>query len=236
MTTAMITFKYQGNGVVFDSTEKMWNLTEMHRAVGSPKNKAPYEWLRQQQAQEYITALAEQETTGLNRSFVETREGRNGGTWAHWQIAAAYAHYLDARFYLQWNEWAMERAQQIASGDGAAPLARVVALEERVAVLEVRGWHQLASGQATHPVGAIVGHLVITGNPDDRLTGSEIATALAARGIIVAATQRGAEVIIAQVLRRLGARCTRPCMQGTASRRRTWFGVRLVAETPEEGQ
>ena len=123
-----------------------------------------------------------------------------------------------------------------ASGEGAAPLARVVALEERVAVLEGRGWHQLASGQATHPVGAIVGHLVITGNPDDRLTGSEIATALAARGIIVAATQRGAEVIIAQVLRRLGARCTRPCMQGTASRRRTWFGVRLVAETPEEGQ
>ena len=139
MTTAMITFKYQGNGVVFDSTEKMWNLTEMHRAVGSPKNKAPYEWLRQQQAQEYITALAEQETTGLNRSFVETREGRNGGTWAHWQIAAAYAHYLDARFYLQWNEWAMERAQQIADGDGAAPLARVVALEERVAVLEGAG-------------------------------------------------------------------------------------------------
>ncbi len=81
-----------------------------------------------------------------------------------------------------------------------------------------------------------MGNLVITGNPDDRLTGSEIATALAARGIIVAATQRGAEVIIAQVLRRLGARCTRPCMQGTASRRRTWFGVRLVVETPEEGQ
>ena len=52
----------------------------------------------------------------------------------------------------------------------------------------------------------------------------------------VAATQRGAEVVIAQVLRHLGARCTRPCMQGTASRRRTWVGVRLMAENPEEGQ
>ncbi len=64
------------------------------------------------------------------------REGRNGGTWAHWQIAAAYAHYLRPDFYLQWNEWAMERAQQIATGAGAAPLARVAALEARVAVLE----------------------------------------------------------------------------------------------------
>ena len=90
--------------------------------------------------------------------------------------------------------------------------------------------------QARTTVGAILDCIEITGDEHDRLTGSEIATALAARGIIVAATQRGAEVIIAQVLRRLGARCTRPCMQGTASRRRTWFGVRLVVETPEEGQ
>ena len=132
----MITFEYAGSHVVFDPAAKMWNLTEMHQASGSPRQKGPSFWLNGQQAKDLIAALEVRETTGNPCSFVETREGRSGGTWAHWQIAAAYAHYLRPDFYLQWNEWAMERAQQIATGDGAAPLARVAALEARVAALE----------------------------------------------------------------------------------------------------
>jgi hypothetical protein len=27
--------------------------------------------------------------------LVKTKKGRNGGYWAHWQIALAYAKYLD---------------------------------------------------------------------------------------------------------------------------------------------
>ena len=148
MTTDMITFEYEGSQVAFDPAEKMWNLTAMHRAAGGISHKRPSEWLQQAQTRELLDALAEEEklagipaslapeTVCLAHSFVVTREGRNGGTWAHWQIAAAYSHYLDARFYLQWNRWAMERAQQIADGEGAAPLARVAALEERVSALE----------------------------------------------------------------------------------------------------
>ena len=117
-----------------------------------------------------------------------------------------------------------------ASGDGAVPVARVVALEARVAVLEGRGRHQLVTVQA-RTTGAILDCIEITGDEHDRLTGSEIAAQLVARGIVVAATQRGAEVVLAELLRRLGARRIRPSLHGTASRRRTWVGVRMVVDT-----
>ena len=138
----MITFEYAGSHVVFDPAAKMWNLTEMHQAAGSEPSKAPRYWLRQEQARGLIETLAARSNVMQDHiwddenGLVQTRWGNNGGTWAHWQIAAAYAHYLRPDFYLQWNEWAMERAQQIATGDGAAPLARVAALEARVAALE----------------------------------------------------------------------------------------------------
>lgn len=166
----LVVFEFEGREVAFDPAARMWNLTAMHRAVGASKHKAPAEWLRQQQTQEFMTALAERETTGnpdevegsetmlnshsltgaddvktmgIDRSlvgaegweaighlgrFVTAREGRSGGTWAHWQIAAAYAHYLDPHFYLQWNEWAMDRM----TGRSAV----ISSLEARVTALE----------------------------------------------------------------------------------------------------
>lgn len=60
---------------------------------------------------------------------IETRTGNSGGTWAHWQIAAAYAHYLDPAFYLTWNEWAVAHIT-------GAPAAPATDLEARVAALE----------------------------------------------------------------------------------------------------
>jgi hypothetical protein len=133
----LIVFEYQGEQVAYDPADQMWNLTAMHRASGGDPAKAPAQWSRLSQAQEFIAALAEELTVRKSHSLVVTREGRNGGTWAHWQIAAAYAHYLNPRFYLQWNRWAMERKQQI---DGrAAPgdlLAQIAELARRVAVLE----------------------------------------------------------------------------------------------------
>ena len=136
MSNELITFDYQGQSVAFDPTARMWSLTEMHQASGSPKNKEPGQWLRGAQACELMTALDARETMGNSHSIsvlVETREGRNGGTWAHWQIAAAYAHYLRPDFYLQWNEWAMERVT--GQGQGV-DVARFTALEARVAALE----------------------------------------------------------------------------------------------------
>lgn len=130
--TELVVFDYQGAAVAFDPSVRMWSLTAMHQASGGVSHKRPSEWLRQAQTRELLGALDEEEKlAGIPASLVETREGRNGGTWAHWQIAAAYAHYLDPRFYLQWNRWAMERV----TGQ-VAPSADLAALEARVAALE----------------------------------------------------------------------------------------------------
>ena len=99
-TTELISFDYEGQRVAFDPMARMWSLTEMHRAAGGVSHKRPSEWLQQAQTRELLTALAEKEKlAAIPASFVVTREGRNGGTWAHWQIAAAYAHYLRPDFY-----------------------------------------------------------------------------------------------------------------------------------------
>lgn len=148
MSNELITFDYQGQSVAFDPTARMWSLTEMHQASGSPKNKEPGQWLRGAQAGELIAALESRVNMGISHNsfvLVETRRGVNGGTWAHWQIAAAYAHYLRPDFYLQWNEWAMERV----TGQGQG-VDRFTALEARVAALEgTRGRQELATPQGS---------------------------------------------------------------------------------------
>lgn len=132
----LIIFEYGGEQVAFDPAAEMWNLNAMHQAAGDDPNKAPRFWLRQAQTQELLAALADELTVSQDHSFVTTREGRNGGTWAHWQIAAAYAHYLNPKFYLQWNRWAMERYQQLATATPDDTRARLVSLEARVEALE----------------------------------------------------------------------------------------------------
>lgn len=135
----LVEFRADGPVVRFDPQAKMWSLTEMHQAAGANPSKEPSRWLRGAQAQELITALSGQ----LNRrnspiwtaeDLVQARRGNDGGTWAHWQIAAAYAHYLDPHFYLQWNEWAMER---VTGGAQPAP-AQLAALESRLAAVEAQ--------------------------------------------------------------------------------------------------
>lgn len=144
----LIVFEYQGERVAYDPRNKMWNLTEMHQAARSDPNKAPAQWLRHPQTAEYLAALVAKygsqpyldmpprpeggrigqvelrdwalqiKDLAAQAGLIETRRGSNGGTWAHWQIAVAYAKLLNPHFHLQWNEWAMERQQQLV---GAAP-------------------------------------------------------------------------------------------------------------------
>lgn len=134
--TDLVVFDYQGAAVAFDPSAKMWNLNAMHQAAGGLSHKRPHEWMKRDQTREFIEALA-RKLPAQGGSLVVTREGRSGGTWAHWQLAAAYAHYLNPEFYIQWNEWAMERA----TGQ-EAPSAELAALEARVAALEGRRAHR----------------------------------------------------------------------------------------------
>lgn len=95
-------------------------LTDMWRAAGSRNGKQPYEWLRQDGTKVFVEYL---ETTGLARSLTKTTEGRNGGTWAHWQIGMAYAKYLSPKFHVWCNS--VVRAHMLGRVAPAVPASFV---------------------------------------------------------------------------------------------------------------
>ena len=69
------------------------NLTVMWRAAGAPASNPPTEWQRQAQAADFIYSIAD--TMGEADGFpIWTKGGRDGGTWARWQIGITYAEYL----------------------------------------------------------------------------------------------------------------------------------------------
>lgn len=96
---------YNGYDVFFDPQTEMGSLTTMWEACGKPSTKRTNDWLEGAQAKDLLFVLAENLNTEIS-CILEKRPGRNGGTWAHWQIATVYAHYLDPHFYLWWNEQA----------------------------------------------------------------------------------------------------------------------------------
>jgi hypothetical protein len=91
------------NGVTVEAHgDGMYCLTDMWKAVGSPANKSPYEWSRFGGA-EFIASTAAALNTGKSRIYKPGR-GKHGKTFAHWQIALAYAKYLSHDFHRYVNE------------------------------------------------------------------------------------------------------------------------------------
>ena len=123
-------------GTVIRKRGPMLNLTDMWRAADSPANRRPAQWLaldETAQFRAYLNSrLAEAELRpgsnvvqddicaappdGLTRAV----RGTGGGTWAHWQLAIAYARYLSPAFHLWCNEvlrTVMEQPDLVAPKD-----------------------------------------------------------------------------------------------------------------------
>jgi hypothetical protein len=80
------------------------SLTDLHRAAGGADNQRPYEWLRLPHTMAFMATVAEKLNTGPSH-ILETKRGRGvGGTYAHWQIALAYAKYLSPELHMAVNE------------------------------------------------------------------------------------------------------------------------------------
>jgi hypothetical protein len=96
-----LAFSYRGFDFAFDD-RRFINLTAMWKATGSPANKDPREW-RRQEGKGFIADLARSLNVGLTHIIVGDR-GRGGATHAHWQISIAYAKYLSHEFHRVVNE------------------------------------------------------------------------------------------------------------------------------------
>lgn len=114
----------------------MLNLTDMWRAAGGDDSRRPADWLAQEDAKRFraytrwrwpdsaAPAADPHGRGGPNAShagiwrfdadgLVAAARGNGGGTWAHWQLALAYAKYLSPAFHAWCNQVvrdAMERS------------------------------------------------------------------------------------------------------------------------------
>ena len=115
----------------------MLSLTSMWMARGKPANRAPFEWSRlpstKRLIDEFDREYRDQSITGLSRNTLQTNRGNSetAGTWAHKEIALAYAAYLSPSFHL----WVLRVAlKQMETGgppaDGRArPMGEIFAGE-----------------------------------------------------------------------------------------------------------
>lgn len=104
------------NGVEIRDQSEMLSLTDMWKAAGSPENREPYNWARKEGAA-FVDAVTIAQNLPVEQVLVK-RQGRNGGTMAHWQIALAYAKYQSPEFHMWCNEVVrahMEGTKQVAN-------------------------------------------------------------------------------------------------------------------------
>lgn len=111
------------NGTAIHQREEMVSLTDMWKASGAEEKNRPTQWARTDTGQRFIAFITA--TYKLEDSQVwDTRRGRHGGgSWAHWQIALAYAQFLSPEFHAWGNTAIRERME------GRAESARQEELE-----------------------------------------------------------------------------------------------------------
>ena len=106
---------------------EMMNLTDMWKAAGKPSGRAPADWREVTTTIEFVEHFAL--TAGGAGNLFVTRQGRSGGTFAHWQIGLAYAKYLSPGFHMGCNTVAREKMRAMAAdASRVAPQASIVAI------------------------------------------------------------------------------------------------------------
>lgn len=79
------------NGEVIRDRDEMLSLTDMWKAAGAPDGRAPADWSALTTTREFVEVVSATHNAGF--PGIIAKKGKNGGTWAHWQIALAYAKY-----------------------------------------------------------------------------------------------------------------------------------------------
>lgn len=110
------------NGAIISDRQEMLSLTDMWKAAGSDPQKAPAQWQRLPQAIEFIDHVADIVGKSHNNLILGLKRK---GTYAHWQIALAYAKYLSPEFHMWCNTVVRERME----GQAAAPVLAPDVLE-----------------------------------------------------------------------------------------------------------
>lgn len=100
--------KIEYNGIIVTERDEMLSLTDMWRAAGADESKRPAEWLRQPATVEFVECVT---AANMGITHIKSRRGSGGGTFGSWQVALAYAKYLDPQFHMLCNEVVRERME-----------------------------------------------------------------------------------------------------------------------------
>lgn len=111
----IIKHQFNGMDISFEGKEKV-SLTDMWKASGSVETQHPKFWLGNDEPKRFMNKLAE--NLNVTPSYLlNVKRGKYGGTWAHWQIALAYAQYLSPEFHMFINQCFVNYAKEEASPD-----------------------------------------------------------------------------------------------------------------------
>lgn len=93
---------YQGQPI--HERGEMLSLTDMWRAAGGTDSQRPAKWLEIDATQQFVEYLKSTVRTGDSELIQALNESGTWHTWAHWQIAMAYAKYLSPEFHSWCNQ------------------------------------------------------------------------------------------------------------------------------------
>ena len=93
MNNNVICLEYKGFEVGF-SGDGWFNATIAAERFG----KCVDHWLKSQETKEYIEALSSHLNTPKRGDLIQTKRGKNGGTWLHPKLAVAFARWLSPDF------------------------------------------------------------------------------------------------------------------------------------------
>ncbi|AHD09997.1 KilA-N domain-containing protein [Phaeobacter gallaeciensis] len=111
-------------GVAIREKGEMLSLTDMWKAAGSTENKEPYNWARFE-GRAFIDAVAVSQNLS-EAQVLTSKRGKNGGTFAHWQIGIAYAKYLSHDFHMWGNQAIREKMEGVVQHLPADVLEQIV--------------------------------------------------------------------------------------------------------------
>jgi len=98
-------FEYHGNQITFSNENGiMANATEMAK----PFSKRPTDWIKTQQASEFIETLSRVKNIVLADLVIVKNGGNNNGTWLHQEVLIEFARWLSPEFSIWCNDRIME--------------------------------------------------------------------------------------------------------------------------------
>jgi hypothetical protein len=142
------------NHVAIRFRDDMLNLTDMWKAEGCPAGKKPRDWLRSKPVREFIAFLAATLRIDPDR-FIVVKRGKNGSTFAHWQIGMFYAKHLSPAFH----QWCNKVVRRVMEGQAAPALELPAGRLSEEQARQVGGIVKAVTHHALEPIREDVGVL-----------------------------------------------------------------------------